>query len=217
MKKSAIVLAGGFSKRIGQEKALIRLADKPLIIHVIERILESVDEIIVVISNNKLKDIFEQMLNRMAIVVVDQCKMHSPLVGALTGFERVKNDLALLLPCDTPFISSRITSFLMDLCVNKNAVVPRWPNGYIEPLQAAYHTKSAFTAAKKSLETGNVDLRTFIGNLPKVQYISTSILQQFDLKLLTFFNINTQKELEKAELTLNRISKTKRSSFSKFE
>lgn len=196
-----MVLAGGFSRRLGQDKGLIDLVGKPLVLHVIDRVSEVVDETVVVGSRVQ-KEKFESLLGHKANVVVDKQQVQGPLVGALTGFESAKGEYSLLLPCDTPFISSQIAQFLLDTCVNKGAVVPRWPNGYIEPLQAAYHTKSALTATKETFEQGKLDLRSMIARLREVRYVSTVVLRQMDPKLLTFFNINTLGDLKRAESLL---------------
>jgi len=197
-----VILAGGFSRRFGQDKGLIDLAGKPLILHVADRISKVVNEPLVVVNSSVQKQKFESLLSHKANVVVDKHNAQSPLVGALTGFESAKGEYSLLLPCDTPFISTQIAQFLLDKCLNKGAVIPRWPNGYIEPLQAVYHTKLALTAAKKALEQGKLDLRSMIARLRGVRYISTVVLRQVDPKLLTFFNINTLRDLKKAESLL---------------
>ena len=197
-----MILAGGFSRRFGQDKGLIDLAGKPLILHVVDRISKVVNEPLVVVNSSVQKQKFESLLSHKANVVVDKHNARSPLVGALTGFESAKGEYSLLLPCDTPFISIQIAQFLLDTCLNKGAVIPRWPNGYIEPLQAVYHTKLALTAAKKALEQGKLDLRSMIARLRGVRYISTVVFRQVDPKLLTFFNVNTLRDLKKAESLL---------------
>ena len=202
MKNSAVILAGGFSRRFGQDKGLIDLAGKPLVLHVVDKVSKVVDETVVVVSSSVQKERFESLLDRRANVVVDKHEAQSPLIGALTGFESAEGVYSLLLPCDTPFISIQIAQFLLDICVNRSAVIPRWPSGYIEPLQAAYHTKSALTAAKKALEQGKLDLRSMIARLRGVRYVSTVVLRQMDPKLLTFFNINTPVDLKRVESLL---------------
>ena len=197
-----MILAGGFSRRLGQDKGLIDLAGKPLILHVVDRVSKVVDETVVVVGSCVQKEKFESLSGHKANVVADKHEAQSPLVGALTGFESAKGEYSLLLPCDTPFISSQIAQFLLDTCVNKGAVIPRWPSGYIEPLQAAYQTKLALTAAKEALEQRKMDLRSMIARLRRVRYISTVVLRQMDLKLLTFFNINTLGDLKRAESLL---------------
>ena len=197
-----MILAGGFSRRFGQDKGLIDLAGKPLVLHVVDKVSKVVDETVVVVSSSVQKERFESLLDRRANVVVDKHEAQSPLIGALTGFESAEGVYSLLLPCDTPFISIQIAQFLLDICVNRSAVISRWPSGYIEPLQAAYHTKSALTAAKKALEQGKLDLRSMIARLRGVRYVSTVVLRQMDPKLLTFFNINTPVDLKRAESLL---------------
>lgn len=202
MKKSAIVLAGGLSKRFGRDKGLVELAGRPLILHVMEKVSKVTDEITVVVSSTIQRKKLERFLDRKGSVVVDEQKTQSPLVGALTGFSHVRGDYSLLLPSDTPFLSDQVAQLLFELCVKKTAVIPRWPNGYIEPLQAAYYTKSALKAAKIALEQGKLDLRSMIAHLRGVRYLSTMAMEHVDPELMTFFNINTLGDLRKAESLL---------------
>ena len=202
MQRSAVILAGGFSRRFGRDKGLVVLDGKPLVLHVIERVSNMVDEIVVVVSSKDQKKKFEVLLEDKADIAIDKNDAQSPLVGAITGFESAEGEYSLLLPCDTPLVSTQIVQFLLDVCTNKSAVIPRWPSGYIEPLQAAYHTKSALTAAKTALEQGKMNMRSMIDNLSLVRYVSTMVLEQLEPKLLTFFNINTPQDLKRAESLL---------------
>jgi molybdopterin-guanine dinucleotide biosynthesis protein A len=202
VKKSAVILAGGFSRRFGSDKALVVLAGKPLVLHVINRISKVVDEVLVVVSSKDQKNKFETILGEKANLLIDKDESQSPLVGAITGFENAKAEYSLLLPCDTPLVSIQIVQFLLDMCTNRRAAIPRWPSGYIEPLQAVYHTKSALTAAKTALRQGKMNMQSMIDNLSGVRYVSTMVLEQMEPKLLTFFNINTPQDLKKAESIL---------------
>jgi molybdopterin-guanine dinucleotide biosynthesis protein A len=174
---------------------------------VIDRVSSVVDERVVIVGSNAHSETLSNLLKSKTRVAIDKYEGQSPLVGALTGFESVDAEYSLLLPCDTPFVSAEIVALLLDLCVNKGAVIPRWPNGYIEPLQAAYNTKSAIEAAKKALNEGKRDLSSMISLLRGIRYISTLVLQQLDPKLLTFFNINTLQDLKKAEFMLKKTFK----------
>ena len=199
-----MILAGGFSQRFGQNKGLIELSGKPLVLHVLDKALHIVDEVVVVVSSDAQRRAFSCALHDEVDVTVDKYEKQSPLVGALTGFERVRGKHSLLLPCDTPFISNRVLSLLLDLCINRNAAIPRWPNEYIEPFQAAYHTQSALRAAETALEEKKLDMQSMILHMTRVRYISTLVLRQMDPKLLTFFNINTPEDLKRAESILKR-------------
>lgn len=196
---SAIILAGGKSKRLGDEKGFVILNGKPLVLHVLERIEDIVDEIIVTVSSKEQKQRFAKILRNRAKIVVDKLNFNSPLVGALTGFETATSESSLLLPCDTPFISRQIASFLLDVCKDRAAAIPRWPDGKIEPLQASYNTEMALKASEEALSEGKFDMRSMISKLHGVRYISTLVIKEFDPELLTFFNINTPLDLKRAE------------------
>ena len=204
MSRALIILAGGLSKRFGQDKCLRRLIDKPLITHVLHRVALVADEKIIVAGSEAQRDQLSNETGLKAHVVVDKYSDHSPLVGALTGFESVRAEHVLLLPCDAAFVSAEIAVFLLDLCVGRNAVIPRWPDGKIEPLQAAYNARSAASAAKAALSEGKRDMIGMISHLQRIRYMSTLVLQQYDPKLVTFFNINTVQDWRKAEHMLRR-------------
>lgn len=204
MKKSAIILAGGFSSRFGQDKGLLRLANKPLITYVLDAISKIVDEKIVVFSSKNQAEKYAKVVNSKVKVLIDDGNVQSPLIGALKGFKEASSEYALLLPCDTPLISRNILLFLFDLCPNKNAVIPRWPNGYIEPLQAVYNTKPVLEAAKKALNDGKLSMQSMVDKLRGVRYVSTLVLRQLDPELNSFFNINTLIDLKRAEQILKK-------------
>ena len=211
MRKSAIILAGGVSNRFGQDKGLLRLGDRPLILRILDKVSTVVDEVLVIVNSVDQKEDYT-CLDSTVEIVVDKCRIQSPVVGALTGFERAQGEYSLLLPCDTPFVSREVAEFLLRSCVDHDAAIPRWPKGHVEPLQAAYLTKSALTASKKALQGEKISMHLLISYLEKVLYVSTTSIKQMDPKLMTFLNINSPEDLGKAEGMLHanlRKEKTK--------
>ena len=202
MDNSAIVLAGGSSKRFGHDKGLALLADKPLIMYILEALDAVVEEKIVVVSSKEQAEKITKILKPDIKIAIDNSKLQSPLVGALTGFREASGEYALLLPCDTPLISREILALILELCVGKNAVIPSWPNGYIEPLHAAYRVKPALEAAEVALNEGRLNMRSMIDKLRDIRYVSTLVFQQFDPQLKMFFNVNTPLDLKRAESML---------------
>ena len=204
MESSAVILAGGFSTRFGQDKALLQLGTEPLILHVLNRVSSIVDEEIIVASTEKGRSQLQKVVAHKATVLVDEVKIQTPLVGAYTGFNHARNEYSLLLSCDTPFVNAEIMQFLLETCVNRTASIPRWPQGHIEPLQAAYRTKSALTAAKSALDEGKLNMNSMIEQMREVRYISTLVLKQLGPKLRTFLNVNTQADLRSADSLLKK-------------
>ena len=205
MISSAIILAGGLSSRFGQDKGLLQLAKRPLVRHVLNAVSGVVDEKIVVVSRSEHVDKYRKAIAGSASILVDKGDIHGPLAGAFTGFEKAQGDYSLLLPCDTPFVSRDILSLLLELCPGRNACVPRWPSGYVEPLQAVYWTKSALEASSVALGAGKLNVQAMLDRLQCVRYVSTLVLQQLDPELRTFFNVNTPLDLRKAEQMFDRI------------
>jgi molybdopterin-guanine dinucleotide biosynthesis protein A len=201
--RSAIVLAGGFSSRFGQDKGVLELANKPLIRHVVDAVELIVDETIVVTNSEERVAKYAKFLRSDVKFVVDVGELRSPLIGALTGFGAAQGAYSLLLPFDTPFISRKVVSLLFELCLNRAAVIPRWPNGHIEPLHAVYRTAPALEAAKAAVTEKKLKVRTMIEKLSGVQYVSTLVIQQLDPELRTFFNVNTPADLKNA-MTLTK-------------
>ena len=199
MEKTAIILAGGLSKRFGHDKGLLKLAGKPLIFHVLDNISTLVDELLVVVGSKNQEKAYTPILKAKAQILIDKYETQNPIIGALTGFESTLNRYSLILSCDTPFVSRKIVHFLLEECISNDAAIPRWPNNYLEPLQAVYNTKSALTATIQTLKEPNPDMLKMIARLKKVSYIASTTLTKMDPLLLSFFNINTPHDLRKAE------------------
>jgi molybdopterin-guanine dinucleotide biosynthesis protein A len=196
--RSAVVLAGGFSSRFGQDKGVLELAGKPLIRHVVDAVGSVVDETIVVTNSEERVGKYAMFMGSDVRFAVDVGELRSPLIGALTGFGAARGEYSLLLPFDVPFVSRDVVLLLFELCQGKAAVIPRWPNGYIEPLHAVYRTRLALEAARSAVAEGKLQVRALIENLREIRYVSTLVIQQLDPELLTFFNVNTPADLNKA-------------------
>jgi molybdopterin-guanine dinucleotide biosynthesis protein A len=196
--KSAIVLAGGFSSRFGQDKGVLELANEPLIKHVVDAVKPIVDEVIVVANSQERIAKYAEIVASDVRFAVDSGESNGPLIGALTGFESAHGKYALLLPFDMPFVSREVVLLLFELCLNKAAVVPRWPDGKVEALHAVYQTKEALDAAQSAVNEGKFDMQAVVERMRGVRYVSTLVIQQLDPDFRTFFNINTPLDLKKA-------------------
>jgi molybdopterin-guanine dinucleotide biosynthesis protein A len=167
-----------------------------------------VDEVVVVANSQERIAKYAEIVAADVRFAVDSGEPNSPLIGALTGFESAHGKHALLLPFDMPFVSREVVSLLFDLCLNKAASVPRWPNGQVEPLHAVYQTKAALDAARSAVDEGKLDMQAVIEKMRGVRYISTLVIHQLDPDFRTFFNINTPVDLKKA-MSMVKPRKTK--------
>lgn len=94
---TGVILAGGRSTRMGQDKGLVQIAGKPLFEHIAGRLSPMVTEVLVNSNQNQAQ------YGREFTVVADIIQDHSgPLAGMLTGLKSIKTEWALFVPCDVP-------------------------------------------------------------------------------------------------------------------
>ncbi len=203
---SAIILAGGASRRLsGRFKAVLELCGRPMLSYVLEAVSGLAEETIVVVSTEEQAEILSglELPAEPRVVVDEEAGPKCPLLGLTTGLRAARADVALVLACDMPLVSRAVLSFLLEVLSYMNAVVPRWPNGFIEPLQAVYRTGKAARASLELLRSGGpYDMRSFLAKLGRVRYVSTKVIEQLDPGLTTFLNVNTPADLRKAETIL---------------
>ena len=195
MTYSAIILSGGESTRFGQDKGLFKVFHQPLISFVIEKVKPFIDELLIV-TNQRSVNAYSSLFPSIRILT-DQCNFRGALAGIATGLNHARGTYSYLLTSDTPLLSSKILALLRNSSSDHDAVIPRWPSGYLEPLQAIYHTQATTRAALLSIQEENYRLRNMISHLEDVKYISTTTLTQYDPNLRTFFNINQVDDLQK--------------------
>jgi molybdopterin-guanine dinucleotide biosynthesis protein A len=200
--RTAIILVGGISKRFGVDKVFTKIRDKPLISYILSAIKDIVQEKIIVCSEEQ-----EKILNRMVesnIKILVQSKGERfPLKGARIGFQESGGEYSILLPCDTPFVSSEVLIYLFSKCRNKSAAIPQWSNGYIEPLQAVYKTEITNLTIKQTFLQQKKRLFDMINLLPNVYYVPIKEIQRINPSLDTFLNINTMRDLFQVQNILN--------------
>jgi molybdopterin-guanine dinucleotide biosynthesis protein A len=201
---SVAILAGGQSDRFRQAKALTQVAGKPLFLHVVDACEAYAHEVLLIVHSDEDRAVYTEYFPEEQIFIDVDTNLRCPLVGALTAFSNASSPYTQLLPCDSPLIHPMFFDILWAMVENHNAAVPRWPNGWVEPLHSVFVTELAQKQAASCLEQEHPRMQCLIGNLGRVIYLSTSALQRFDSKLDTFANVNTPGDLRRIEHRLTR-------------
>ena len=190
---SVAIQAGGRSGRMGRDKALVPLAGRPLITHVLERAAPLGDEVLV--TTNSPDDYAFLGLR----LVPDERPGDGALAGLQTALRAARHEVVLVLACDLPFLCVPLLQHMLGLAAQAEAVLPRW-RGELEPLHAIYR-RTCLPAVDLALAEGRQRMISF---LPAIR---STILEEdqvatFDPQGLTFFNINTPADLQTAERIL---------------
>jgi len=205
MGRTAAILAGGESRRL-KNKALLPLAGKPMILHMVDKCKEIADEIFVIVNSEQQADAISHIAGRMnQFRIVKDAKetFVSPLLGARTAFVNSSSEATLLLPCDSPLIKTSVLDLLFSAMGGWDAVVPRHPSGHIEPLHACYKTDISREVVEQALSSGKRSMKDLITKL-RTLYLSTDVIKKLDPKLDSLTNINTFEELRKVERKITR-------------
>jgi molybdopterin-guanine dinucleotide biosynthesis protein A len=105
MSTTGIILAGGKSSRMQEDKGLMLLDEKPMMQYAIDLLKPIVDEIIIVSNNNEYNKFGPS-------VYPDLVKDKGPLAGLYTGLYYSTSETNIVLSCDVPYVSEDLISFL---------------------------------------------------------------------------------------------------------
>jgi len=203
--RGAIILAGGSSIRFGRNKALVRLKDKPLIEYIIDQSRKITDSIVVTISKNDSIEEFQKILPSDIEIIRDDGGLKSPLTGLMSGMNKFSEGYIAAIACDMPFVKSEVLNMLFEKVIGFDLAIPRWPNGYLEPLLAVYEFKKTWQCLRQLKISNSTRVSDLISMLEAVNYLDINEIRKIDPSLRVFFNINSENELKIAENHLNNL------------
>lgn len=194
--RSAVILAGGAGSRLGKEKSLIEFDGRPLIQWSVEKLALLVEDVVVVARGPEQAGLLEDLIPD-ATIACDSISGYGPVAGLFAGMGYARNEYVLAIGCDLPFLNAGVIDLLFEHAQGWEAAVPTRENGMIEPLHSVYKRDALLPACKKAIERGERRIRVPISML-RVKCVSVELVKNLDPELLTFFNLNTQADLDLA-------------------
>lgn len=191
---NAIILAGGESTRLGEDKALVPLAGIPLMTRTARRLHRVSQQIILAGRSHLPVDIG---LSTNLTFAPDTITDGGPLVGLYSGLLASDADVNVVVGCDMPFVRPRLLAQLLTVAVESDGpvIVPQW-NGEPQVLPSVCK-QSAIAAIRQALDEGERSLRGFIDHV-KVGVAPEAEVRELDPEGRSFFNINTRDDLQAA-------------------
>ena len=189
-----VVLAGGKSKRFGEEKSKAKLNGKILLEYTLEKI-KSKFKTIVIVSNNKIVEDY---------ITIKDCieNQLGPLVGVLSAMKWIKKnnhsyDWIATFPCDTPFFNISLIDKFIEASKMEDSLL------YFAKSEKKRHNIFGLWSLKliETLENDIIE-----NNHRKVEKWADKIgVKTINIpykKIDPFFNINTKEDLAEAEKIL---------------
>lgn len=194
MNLSIVIQAGGQSRRMGSNKALLHFRGQTLIAWVIAHLRPLASEILVTTNQP------ESLAFLKLPLVPDLRPEKGSLSGLFTALSAARNDLVAVVACDMPFVSPALLAAEAEMlsCGEWDAVVPSSSEGKPEPLSAVYCRRGCLEPIKAALDAGERRLDSWFSKA-RVRVLSAEETASYLPGPYAFFNINTPADLELAE------------------
>ncbi|MBK9161240.1 MAG: molybdenum cofactor guanylyltransferase [Nitrosomonadales bacterium] len=185
---TALILAGGDSSRMGQDKAALVLDGATLLERVTDTMRGLFPGVLVSVRQPRAEVALPQ--------VCDAEADGGPLAGLVAGLAEVDTPWMFVLACDMPFIQPAIVARMAELRGEHQAVVPR-VGGHPQPL-AAFYAVRALETMRARLAGEDRSLRGVLRELD-VRYVEEAELREWDPQLRGFFDLDTPQDYQAAQ------------------
>ncbi len=193
-KIAGAILAGGKSRRMGQNKANIEFQGRPLALHVIDRLGPQVPQLLWV-GDVKPPGEAESLLKTLHDAVPGR---RGPLAGILTALEWAASDacifeLVQIATVDMPFLPDDLTDRLRTTANPDCAAIPTYAGGRLQPLAGLWPVSWAPSLRTALERSESLSVRAYLDEMPSKLVDFASGFRD------PFVNINTPEDLARAE------------------
>ncbi|MFZ5819112.1 MAG: molybdenum cofactor guanylyltransferase [Chloroflexota bacterium] len=196
---SIVIQAGGESRRMGQDKALMPFLGRPLIQRVVDRLAPIADEVIV--TTNRPDD-----YRFLGLPLFRDLRPGRGALGGLyTALSSAACDVVGVAACDMPFASAKLIETAGRLLVEEEAdvVIPESGEG-LEPLHAVYRRATCLPAIQAAIAADQWKLIAWFPQV-RVRALQPAEVKLLDPSGLAFWNLNTPEEFSRAEALSKRM------------
>ena len=152
---TAIVMAGGDSRRMGTDKASLLFDGQTLLQSVIATMQQLFPQVIVSVRQPRAGIDLPQ--------VCDEQPDGGPLAGLVASLGKITTPWAFMVACDMPFVVPEVVELLAGYRLQHQAVVPV-VHGHPQPL-AAFYATSCVAPLRASLAAQQKGLRNVLKQL----------------------------------------------------
>ena len=195
---SVSIQAGGQSRRMGHDKALMPFLGRPLIQRVVDRLTPIADELLVTTNNPDDYQFLGIPLFR------DLKPGRGALGGLYTALSSATGEAVAVVACDMPFASASLIEAAGRLLLQEetDVVIPDSGDG-LEPLHAVYRRETCLPAIESAIEADQWRLISWFPQV-KVRILQPDEIKAYDPSGLAFWNLNTPEEFAEAEIKAKR-------------
>jgi len=183
---TGIILSGGKSTRMGENKAFIEIEGVPIVSRIHNLFKELFKEVVIVTNQQELFKNFDSK------IYSDLLPNKGVLGGLYTGLFFSTFHYSFCVACDMPFIKKSLVQYIIKNIDGEDVVVPRTIDG-LQPMHAVY-SKNCLDPIKNIIEQGKYKIID-IYNRVNVKIIEEKYFISIDPFRESFVNVNTPEEL----------------------
>lgn len=177
---SGVILAGGKSTRMGEDKAMLILDDKPFIQH-IAVLMTSIFDNIFIVSDELQRYTFLNLP-----MFPDVYKDCGPLGGIHSALVHSSTERIFVVSCDTPMLHPTLIKFLLEKISDEAVLVPA-VDLFVHPLCGLY-TKKCLPIIEQHLLAKQFSVMKFLEDVPTVTVQIPDSMKE--LAAVSLFNVN---------------------------
>ena len=195
---AGIILAGGSSRRMGKDKALLPYPGQPgepsetFLEHLVTVLGFCCSEVFVVARDEVQASLYAHV---DAQIVLDGIPGGGPLVGLYSALQAISTPYAILVAVDMPFVTAQLLAYML-LGYQDDTILVPLVNGNPQVTLAIY-PRSILPLIEQRISQGRRDLRCLLDET-RVRYIEGEQLRVVDAELRSFTGINTPEEMQQA-------------------
>lgn len=183
------MLSGGENRRMGADKAFLKIDGIPMVEHILRALKGIFDKIIIVTNAPQLYTAYD------VTVVTDASDKRGPLTGIYSGLLNTADEYNFVVACDMPFLNTGLISYMMGLAAGYDIVLPRI-GGLPEPLHAVYH-RGLLPLIENRIHQDARQIQGIFGE-SRVRYVTEEEIDRYDRERRSFINLNTPLEYKEA-------------------
>ena len=199
---TAVIQAGGESRRMGRSKATVPFDGRPLICRLVERLAPAADELIITTNEaENLGFLAEQYPDLDIKLVSDAFDFRGALPGLFTALQAASNPFVAVVACDMVFASASlvVAESIAMAETDADVVVPVNQHGY-EPFHAMYRRSGCLGAVRRALDRGEKRAQSFFDDdeVTVLEFAQERVLE-VEPRGGCFINANTPDELKRLQ------------------
>lgn len=202
MNVTGVILAGGKSRRMGEDKRFLQVGEATLLDRTVSVMAKLFPEVLIIIAQDS------------PLLTVAGCTVYRDLIadcgslgGLYTGLAQATNERVFVVACDMPFLNPDMIQWFLVRDSSADIVMAQLPDG-LQPLHAVYG-KRAVPVFERMASSHELKIRNIASDPSlRVTVVSPAEWGERDPLARSFQNVNTPADLEAARAALRNQAQT---------